>query len=184
MISREEALVVLKKYIQDKKTIHKSILTELILRDLSKRLNEDENLWGLTGLLHNIDYEYTEENLQERGNLSSKILTGLIPKEGINAIKGLNYKHTKYLPIESLDKALISTTSLTDLLLKILEYDLNESKLEYKASFLYERYKDQSFAPKVDRNRIKVIEDIGFTIEEFLKISVNYLNDISKQIII
>ncbi len=182
MISKEEALIILKRYIQNKEIISKSILVESIMRDLAKRLNRDENLWGLTGLLYNVDYEYTVENLEERGNLSSKILTGLLPKDGINAIKGLNYTHTDYLPTRLFDKALIATVSLTDLLFEILRCYSTEEISKFNVSLFYKKYKDESFAPRVERKRIRVIVDIGFTIEEFFKISANSLNKIFNKI--
>jgi len=182
MISREEALIILKKYLINKENLNHSLLVEEIMKDLSKRLNRDETIWGLTGLLHNIDYEYTEETLEERGNLSSKILTGLISEKGINAIKGLNYVYTDYLPVNLIDKSLMATSSLTDLIFKLLNNISKDEISHFNVTLLYEKYKDERFAPRIDRNRIKAISDVGISLENFFKIAINSLSKVYNQL--
>ena len=116
MINREEALVIVKKYLHDKDSIRQSLAVEAILREMAKRLGRDEELWGLAGLLHNIDYEFTTREPEKRGNLSGQLLEGLLPERAVNAIKSNNYIYTEQIPITSLDKALIATEALVGLI--------------------------------------------------------------------
>ena len=117
MISREEAFVLLKKYLKEPKNIRYSFAVETLLKQIAKTLDKNEEMWGVTGLLHNIDHEYTEGELEKRGNLSSQLLEGLIPEKCTNAIKANNYMHTDYIPITSLDKSLIAAAAICSLIL-------------------------------------------------------------------
>ena len=182
MLSRDEAIVLLKKYIREDYYLRRSYIVESILKKLAKRLNKDEQVWGLTGLLHNIDYEYTSENFQERGLLAEKILSGLIPEEGINAIKGNNYLHTNYAPVTSLDRSLIATTELTELIFEIIKYSKKHNITIVDVKGVYEKYKDEDNFPDINRKRIKIIEDVGIDIEEFIKISLYAIIKVKDQI--
>jgi len=57
MLTREEALSLVKKNVKKMNIVYHMIAVEAIMRALAKHFGEDENLWGLTGLLHDIDYE-------------------------------------------------------------------------------------------------------------------------------
>ena len=58
-ISREQALTRLREHVKNEKTIVHCLASEAVLRALALRLDEDEDRWGLTGLLHDIDVEVT-----------------------------------------------------------------------------------------------------------------------------
>ncbi len=59
-MTREEALDSVKANVENKNLVKHMLATEAIMRALAKRLGEDEEEWGLTGLLHDIDVELTE----------------------------------------------------------------------------------------------------------------------------
>jgi len=65
-MNREEALTKVKKYVKNKNLIKHMLATESIMRALAKRFNEDEEKWGLAGLLHDIDYELTEKEPEKQ----------------------------------------------------------------------------------------------------------------------
>ncbi len=182
MISRPEAITLLKKYIHSSHNLKRSFANEAILKKLAIRLNKNEDLWGLTGLLHNIDYEYTEENPEERGNLSEKILSDLLPESGVNAIKGNNYLYTDYMPLTSLDKGLIASSEITELIFEAVKYCYNKNEKEIDFIFLYTKYNDEKFATKIKRKKIKMIVDLGIQEEEFLKIALKSIIEIKDQL--
>ncbi|HDQ16026.1 MAG TPA: phosphohydrolase [Bacteroidetes bacterium] len=182
MISRQEALNLINKYIRKKENIGISLAVEAVLRTLAKRFGEDEDLWGLTGLLHNIDYEYTVEEQQKRGILSAQILDGLLPEEGINAIKANNYFNTDYLPETSLDKALISAEAATCLIVATLKASYTKNIDDIDVKLLFENFKDTSFAPSCNRNRIKLCNDIEIVVEDFLGLGLNAIQKIQNSL--
>jgi len=116
MINREEAFALLKKYLsRNDKMMKHSLAVEAIMKEMAGRLDKDAELWSLTGLLHDLDYEYTQKELEKHANLSAQILEGLLPERGVNAIKAHNYMHTDYIPTTSLDKALIAADAFSGL---------------------------------------------------------------------
>lgn len=182
MLSRPQAIVLLKKYIHDENIIKKSLAAEAILKNLAKNLHKNEELWALTGLLHNIDYEYTSDNPQDRGVLSEKILSGLIKEEAVNAIKGNNYLHTEYAPVTSLDRSLIATSEMTNLMFKIIKFCEKNNENVIDMQLIFEKYNNKEFAPDVKRNRIKVINDVGLDLKEFFKITLKSIIEIKEEL--
>ncbi|HIP56536.1 MAG TPA: HDIG domain-containing protein, partial [Ignisphaera aggregans] len=76
MLTREEAYSLLKQYVHDEKLIKHCIAVEAIMRRLATRLNQDAELWGLIGLLHDIDYDITNRDPKRHGLEALKILSG------------------------------------------------------------------------------------------------------------
>lgn len=173
MIARNEVLSLIKNYLRNEDRIKASMVVEAILRRLAKRFEEDEELWGITGLLHNLDYEYTEDDQHNRGVISAQVLDGLIPEEALNAIKANNYINTDHLPETPLDKALISAEAVTCLILSTLKVSHTQNIEDIDVKLLFEKFEDSSFAPSCNRNRMKLCNDLGLDVKEFLSLSLD-----------
>jgi len=179
MINREEAFVLLKKYLRDDKLIKHSLAVEAILIDMAKKLGKDKELWSVVGLLHDLDYEYTKREPEKHANLSTRILEGLLPEAGLNAIKAHNYTHTDYIPITSIDKALISADAVSGLIIATALIIPSKKLSDVKIETLINKYKDNSFARGCNRSRIALCVDTGIEIDRFLALSLNALQRIS-----
>ncbi len=182
MLSRGEAISIVNNYIKDKKLLKHSLAVEAIMRALARRLHKDEDVWGLTGLLHDIDYEYTQENPMEHGIMTCKLLDGLVPDEILRAIKAHNYKYTRQIPTTLLDKALIASDAVSGLIIATALVMPSKKLSEVKVETLMDKFKDKSFARRVDRKKISMCQDIGLTLEEFLEISLRSLQSISDKL--
>lgn len=182
MINREEAFVLLKKYLRDEDNIKYSLAVEAVLREMAKRLDRDEELWGLTGLLHNLDYEYTSSEPEKRGNLSAQILEDLLPESGINAIKANNYMHTDYIPTTSLDKSLIAADAATGLIIVTTRSMPSKKLAEVDLEILMDKFYDSSFATRYNRSKIQLCADIGIELGAFLELILNTLRKISDKL--
>jgi predicted hydrolase (HD superfamily) len=182
MINREEALVILRKYLKDADNIRYSFAVETLLRDLAKRLGRDEDLWGLVGLLHNIDYEYTAGNLEQRGTLSAEVLEGLLPENGVNAIKANHYTHTDYIPTTTLDKALIAGSAVVGLIVTISRFIPSKEISDVTIETVINKFQDPEFAARYNRSRIKLCSDIGIDLKDFLGLSLLLLQKIADDI--
>jgi predicted hydrolase (HD superfamily) len=134
-------------------------------------------LWGLTGLLYNIDHEYVGKEPEKSGNLAAQLLDGLLPEAGINAIKSINYMHTNYIPITSLDKSLIAADAVTDLIFKIM-HSSSKKLSDLDLDVLVDKLNDPSRVSINERNRIKLCNDIGMDVEVFLALSLNFVKQI------
>jgi len=182
MIGKDEAIVLLKKYIKDENLLIKSIIAETLLREIAKLFGKDEEMWGLTGLLHNLDYEYTRDNPKRRGKLSSELLENLLPEPCINAIKANNYIYTDYIPITSLDKSLISVAEFSGFIVTVALSMPSKHLKDVDLKILVDRFNDEEFAKEFNRNRIKLCEDVGLGLEHFFNISLATLKDFSDRL--
>ena len=182
MINRDEAFVILKKYLKDPDNIKYSLAVEAVLKELARILYRDEELWSLTGLLHNLDYEYTRGELEKRGNLSSQLLGGLLPENAVNAIRANNYMHTDYIPTTSLDKSLIAVAAICQLIIATAQSTPSKKLSEVDLNILIERFKNPSFAPNISRSRIELCVDLGIDLKAFLTLSLATIREMSDKL--
>jgi uncharacterized protein len=182
MINREQAVTLIKKYLKDADNVRFAVAVEHILKKIAELSERDQELWSITGLLHNIDYEYCAYTPEQRGTLSSQLLDGLLPEEGVNAIKANNYMHLDYIPTTSLDKCLIAAVSSAELIIKIAKNTDSKKISDVDLPLIITKFNDTCFAPKINRNRIAVCEDFGMQIESFLEICLDSLKELSQDI--
>jgi putative nucleotidyltransferase with HDIG domain len=182
MLSRNEGLTLLKKYLRNENLRKHSFAVEAILREIACRLQKDEELWALTGLLHDLDYEYTKEKPEKHATTTAEILNEMLPKEATDAIKAHNYKHTMQIPQTHLDKALITADAVSGLIIAAALVMPSKKLADVKPTTLRNKYKDKSFAAGCNRKRIDLCEDIGLELDDFLEISLTALKNISDQL--
>lgn len=182
MISREEAFILIKKYLKDKDNIRKAVAVEAVLRQLAKKLDKDVDLWGIAGLVHNLDYEYTAREPEKRGLVTAMLLDGIIPDVIINAVKAINYTHTEYIPTTALDKILIATDAVIDLIIKVSRGLPSKQVYDVDINFLAEKYLDEDFERGINRSKIELCVDAGIEVKDFLFISLEILKQVSKRI--
>lgn len=178
-MNREEALNKIKQYVKNKNLIKHMLATEAIMKALAKRFNEDEEKWGLAGLLHDIDYELTEKEPEKHSLLAEEILKNdNLPQDIIEAIKAHNEIHG--LPRETLlAKALYVVDPLTGLIVAAALVHPEKKLAPLDVSFILNRFKEKSFARGANRDQIKKCEEIGLTLEEFIEIGLNAMKTIS-----
>ena len=182
IITREEAFILIKKYLKEPDSIKFSLSVEAVLKELAKKLYGDKELWALAGLLHNLDYEYTAREPEKRGTLSAQLLEGLLPEEVINAIKANNYTHTDYIPTTTLDKSLIAVNSICRLIFATAETTDSKTIKEVDLDLLINKFKDSSFASTINRSRIEICADLGLEMDAFFELSLETLKGISEKI--
>jgi putative nucleotidyltransferase with HDIG domain len=179
MITRDEAIVLLKNYLQDDKLIKHSYAVENIMKNIAIYLNKNIELWGIVGLLHDLDFEYTNNKPEEHTIQTAEILEGLIPEEGLRAIKSHNYIYTKYVPASSLDKILIASDAVSGLVIATALIMPTKKIAEVNINTLLKKFDDKSFAKGCDRKRINLCTDVGIDQKKFLEISLDSLKEIS-----
>lgn len=182
MLSREDALNLIRRYIRKENVLRHSLAVEAIMRAVARKLSKDEELWGMVGLLHDLDYEYSADDPSEHGLTTCQILEGLLPEEGLNAIKAHNYKYTNQLPTRTIDKALLAADALSGLIIATALVMPSKKLKEVKLETLLKKFDDKSFAKGCDRRRISLCYDFGLTLREFLDISLKALQNISNDL--
>ena len=179
MIEKEEALKLLKKYLRNDKLLKHSYAVEALMKTFANYFNEDEELWSLIGLLHDLDYEYTQNTPEKHSKMTVEILIDLLPEKALNAIKAHNYLHTDYIPINVLDKILLASDAVSGLITSSALVMPNKKLNEVTIETLIKKFKDNSFAKGCSREKIYLCKDVGISLEEFLSICLNSLKKIS-----
>jgi putative nucleotidyltransferase with HDIG domain len=182
MIIRDQQTELLKKYLKSDNLIKHSLAVEAILIALAKRLNKPEEIWAATGLLHDLDYDFTKTEPHKHATMSSQILEGILPKEIIDAIKSHNFRHTDKTPVTSLDKALIAADAVSGLVIATALIIPTKKLKDVQLPTLINKFKDISFARNCDRKRIDLCLDFGLQRNEFLNISLQALTSIDKDL--
>ena len=182
VLSRDEAEKLVNKYVSKRNWRLHILAVEAIMRNLAKHLGEDEELWGLTGLLHDIDFEMTEKTPERHGLEAENLLKDLVPSEVLHAIKAHNPEHTGIEPTTIMEKALIASDAVSGLVVATALVMPSKKLREVKLDTLKRKFKDKSFARGAKRNRIMLCEELGLSLDEFLGIALESLKGISEKL--
>jgi len=182
MLTREEALSLVKKNVKKMNIVYHMIAVEAIMRALAKHFGEDENLWGLTGLLHDIDYEKIGDAWEKHGILAGEILKDMVSEEVKRAIKAHNFERTNVIPESRMEKALICCDAISGLLVACALVMPSRKLAEVKVKTVKKKFKDKDFARGAERERILICEEIGIPREKFFEIALNGLKSVAAEI--
>jgi putative nucleotidyltransferase with HDIG domain len=182
MLAREEALNLVKKHISKKNILYHMLAVEAIMRSLARHFGEDEEKWGLVGLVHDIDYEKTETTPEKHSLIAEQILKEALPEELLRAVKAHNFKHTGVKPESRMEKALIASDAVSGLLVACALVMPSKKLAEVKVETVAKKFKDKDFARGAERERILICEEIGIPREKFFEISLNGLKEIAAEI--
>jgi len=182
MLSREEALAMVKKNISKRNIFYHMLAVEAGMRETARYLNEDEERWGLTGLLHDIDYERTEMTPEKHSLVAKEILANLIPSDVLRAIESHNCQHTKTMPESVMEKALIACDAISGLLIACALVMPSKKLIDVKVESVAKKFRDKDFARGADRDRILFCEQIGIPRDRFFTLSLEGLRKIGSEI--
>jgi len=182
-ISREEALILLKKYIKNKNMIKHCLASEVVMKALAIHLDEDPIIWSMAGLLHDLDVEYVNNNLNTHTKETEKILNKLnINKDIIDAVKMHNEKAWDIKRSTKFHHALASGETITGLIIATTLVYPDKRIASVKSKSIVKRMKEKKFAAKVNRDIIRECELINIPLLEFAEICLNAMKTIDKEL--
>ena len=182
MLSREDALKLLRENVRNEKMILHMIAVGAIMRELARYFGEDEDLWELVGLLHDIDYERTKDNPSKHGLVAEEILGSLVSDDVLRAIKSHNYENTGVEPRTRMEKALIASDAVSGLIIACALVMPSKKLEEVKVKTVKKKFKQKDFARNVSRERILFCEQIGIPREKFFELALNALKGVSDKL--
>ncbi len=182
-MEREKALELLKEYVKDEKMRIHCLASEAVLRALARRLGEDEEKWGLAGLLHDIDVEVTNADPQKHALEAENILARYnLDPEIIDAITMHNEMATGKERSTLFQHALAAGETITGLVYATTLVYPDKKIASVKPKSVVKRMKEKAFAASVNRDTIRECEKIGIPVPEFAELSVNAMKDIGDDI--
>ncbi|NPV53977.1 MAG: HDIG domain-containing protein [Firmicutes bacterium] len=181
-MERSEALDIVGKYVKNKNLIKHMLATEAIMKALAARLGEDESTWGLTGLLHDVDYEQTAGAPARHSLVGAEMLESLkVDGDIVHAVKVHNEHHG--LPrVSRLDKALYAVDPLTGLIVAAALIHPSKKLALIDVPFIMHRFKEPSFARGADRDQIRSCSELGLDLEEFIGIGLEAMRGITGEL--
>lgn len=183
--TREDALTLLRKYNQDESHIKHALAVEGTMRHFARRMGGDESLWGIVGILHDIDWERTMSDPSRHCNLAPELLREAgIGEEIIHAVQSHGYGICSDVePANDMEKVLFTIDELTGLIVTagLVRPSKSLSDLELKS--VKKKWKDKAFARGVDRDIIQKGADImGVPLDEVIQETIVALRPIEKEI--
>ena len=181
-MKRDEAVKLVKEKIKNQNLFKHCLAVEAVMMALAEYFNEDKEKWGLTGLLHDIDYEETKNDPYKHSLIGGEILEKLgLDKEIVEAVKSHNEIHN--LPRETkLAKALFCTDPITGLIVAATLVLPSKKINDLTVENVLNRFKEKSFARGANRQAILSCSEIGLSLEEFIKISLQAMQQIAKDL--
>lgn len=149
--------------------------SEAVMRALAGRFGEDAELWGLTGLLHDVDYPLTKDAPERHGMTAMELIGGGLPEEALRAIRAHNSECTGELPQTRMDFSLRAAETITGLVMAAaLMRPTGMDGMEAKS--LKKKMKDKAFAASVSRERIRECERAGLALDDFLALAIQAMS--------
>lgn len=187
-ISREQALELVKKYNTHEQDLIHYLESEAVMRELAAHFGEDKDYWAMLGLIHDVDWGVTKDNVSEHLTKMPEILKEAgFDDEFIETVlsHGYGYEQMPHLKdkkrTEKIQHALAAAETITGL---IHAYALMRGgKIEgMQAKGLKKKFKDKTFARAVDREIIKECEHLGLSLDEFFEIAIKGIQKIAKEV--
>ena len=180
--TREEALELFKKYNKTESLLKHALSVEGVMRHMASKHGEDEEKWGIIGLIHDLDYEMypgqhcimTEKILKENN----------WPDEYIRAVLSHGWGLvTDVEPVSLLEKTIYAIDELTGLVATSALVRPSKSVLDMEAKSVKKKWNDKRFAAGVDRQVIeKGAEMLGVTLDELITDCILGMRTVAEEI--
>jgi putative nucleotidyltransferase with HDIG domain len=183
IMTEEEGLRLLQEHVEYGNLVKHCLATQAIMRAMGEKLGEDADTWGLTGLLHDLDFEATKDSPAEHTGKTVDILREKgFPEDALQAIREHNAEGLG-IPRESkFGIALACSETITGLIVATALVYPDKKVGSVKPKSVRKRMKESAFARNVNRDIIRECERIGVPLEEFIELSLRAMQEIADQL--
>ncbi len=181
MITRDEALVLVKKHLKNKNLRKHVLAVEALMRKLAVRLDGNPDVWGLAGLLHDLDYELTLDKPAEHTQLTIQWLKehGGVSEEILNTIRA----HVGTTPrTTTMEQAIYCSDPTSGFLVACALMHPEKRLAAVDLDFIKNRFKEKRFAAGADREQMKSCAELGLELDEFLLLAREAMVEISDEL--
>ncbi|MBI2875835.1 MAG: HDIG domain-containing protein [Candidatus Tectomicrobia bacterium] len=182
-MNREGAFNLLQNYLKNPVLLKHCLASEAIMRALAERLGEDPEVWGIVGLIHDLDFEETKDTPEHHTLKAAEILEREgYPAERIEAIKAHNAEALGISREGRLAVALACAETITGLIVATALVMPDKKLASVKVKSIMKRMKEPAFARNVNREIIQECQQLGLSLEEFVSLSLNAMLSISQEL--
>ena len=179
-ITRERSLELLNQHLSNPNLIKHCLASEAVMRALARHFDEDIELWGLTGLLHDLDVELTLDDLPRHTHETVRLLREEgVAEEIIEAIRMHNEMAHGNKRNERFHHALAAGETITGLIIATALVYPDKKLASVKPKSVRKRYKEKLFAAGANREIIAECEQIGIPVPEFCDLCLEAMQGIA-----
>jgi putative nucleotidyltransferase with HDIG domain len=180
--TREEALTLLKEYNKNEGLIKHAMAVEAVMCYCARKRGEDQDKWGVIGLVHDLDYEqFPQQHCQKTEEI---LRSHNWPAEYIRAVLSHAWgMRTDVEPKSVLEKVLYAVDELTGLVVATALVRPSKSVMDMSAKSVKKKWKEKSFAAGVNRDVIeKGAAMLGVEIGELIEDVIMGMREVADQI--
>ncbi len=165
-MDRTEALIIVHEYVKNENLVRHMLAVEAAMRFYAVKFGEDQETWGLTGILHDFDWEI-HPTLEQHPTAGAPILRERgVPENIVRAILS-HADHTGIPRATPMEKALYACDEVTGLITAVALVRPSRSLMDLEASSVKKKWKDRAFAAGANREEIaKSAEEFGVELWE------------------
>ena len=181
-IERDKAIELFKKYNSEESLFKHALSVEAVMRYFARKNKEDEDEWGMVGLLHDMDYEmYPNEHCIKVKEILEK---ENLPESFIRAIQSHGFEICVDIePISDMEKTLYAVDELAGFITACALVRPSKSVGDMEIKSVKKKLKNKNFAAKVDRDVInKGAERLGIYLDELIQETINALIPVQEEI--
>lgn len=194
MISRKQAWDLLHAHMQNTNLRRHCYSVEAVMRALAKYFHEDEEVWGLVGLLHDGDYEEVKKDPSQHTLKMHQWLTDALrqaqgepdesDKKVLEAILSHNFVHTgQNAPKNNLEWSLYCCDELTGLIVAVALVRPDKKLATVSVDSVMKKWNIKAFAAGAKREQIaQCSEKLGIELPDFIAIALKAMQDISQEL--
>ena len=179
-MDREAAVALCREKCLKETTVRHLISVEGVMRALARRFGEDEDLWGLTGMFHDLDQDHTGDDADNHARLAAEWLRAAdVDERVINGV--LAHAYPEYRT-DLMSKAVVHADAVAGLLVAAALVRPEKAN-GMKVSSVRKKLKEKAFAPGVNRDEVTGVEEgIGIPLDEFLAVSIEGLQAVAPEV--
>jgi len=181
-MNRDEAFAIVTEYVKNENLIHHMLAVEAAMRFYAEKLGQDVELWGITGLLHDFDWEI-HPTLEEHPQAGAPILRARgVPEDIVRAILS-HADHTGVPRVTLMEKALYACDEITGLITAVALVRPSRSLYDLTAASVKKKWKERSFAAGANREEIaRAAEEFGVELWEHVENVITAMRRIAPEI--
>ena len=181
-MTRDEAYAIVQEYVKNENLIRHMLSVEAAMRFYAEKYGEDIEIWGMSGLLHDFDWEI-HPTLEQHPQHGVPILRERgVPQEIVRAIQS-HADHTGVPRQTLMEKALYACDEITGLIVAVALVRPSKSLHDLKVKSVKKKWKDRSFAAGANREEISgAAEEFGVPLWEHVDNVIQAMRGIAPQI--
>lgn len=178
-MTRQTAYQLLTKYIKNPILLKHSLATEATMRAFANYFGEDPDVWGITGLLHDADYEISRDNPEKHGTLLFKKEPNVVPADIERAIRAHNFLWTNVMPQTRMEWTLACCDELTGFIMKTATLYSSKRVADISVDFLLKKLRQRNVFPGADRKKILLCQEkLRIPVIQFITVTLNAMQSI------